>query len=153
MDERDISFDVGGRAALQTELGLLSIDATTDISGTHKGQAVDIRFGPDIYQQHWQGKRELDVSLLAGAKWESAEVVNYYYGVRANEATATRSAYQGKAAITPYIGLHTKMHLSPKLTLDSQVLYQHQPDEISNSPIVTDDQTVTANVGLTYWFD
>ncbi len=153
MTEREPSFDAGGRVTLKTGMGLLSVDATTDASGTHKGQIVDARFGPDIYQQRWDGQRALDVSLLAGAKWESDEVVDYYYGVRASEATANRSDYQGKAAITPYIGLDAKMQLSPKFTLDGQVLYQHQPDEIANSPIVSDDKTVTANIGLTYWFD
>lgn len=153
MTEREMSFDAGGRVALNTAMGMFSADVTADASGTHKGQTVDVRFGPDIYQQRWQGQRELDVSLLAGAKWESDEVVDYYYGVRANEATANRSVYEGKAAITPYIGLDAKMQLSPKFTLDGQVLYQHQPDEITNSPIVADDKTVTANVGLTYWFD
>lgn len=152
MSDRNPSFDIGGRAALHTDMGLFSIDATTDASSTHKGQAVDIRFGPDIYKQKWNGAREISLGMLAGAKWESAEVVNYYYGVRDSEVTADRAAYQGKAAITPYIGMNAQVNLTPHLTLDGNILYKKTPDEIANSPLVDDDQAIEANLGVTYWF-
>lgn len=152
MADRDASVDVGGRMALHTDMGLFSIDATTDASGTHKGHAVDLRFGPDLYKQKWNGSRELSVGMLAGVKWESDEVVNYYYGVRDSEATASRAAYQGKAAITPYLGLDAQLSLTPHITLEGNILYRKNPDEITDSPIVDDSQSVEANVGLTYWF-
>lgn len=152
MADRDMSVDVGGRVALHTGMGLLSADVTTDASGTHKGQTIDVRFGPDLYKQQWNGSRELSLGVLAGIKWESDEVVNYYYGVRDSEATANRAAYQGKAAVTPYVGLDARLSLTPHITLDGNILYQNHPDEIADSPIVDSDQSVEANLGLTYWF-
>ncbi|MGB1011683.1 MAG: MipA/OmpV family protein [Thiolinea sp.] len=153
MADRDPGFDAGGRAALQTDMGMFSIDATTDISSTHKGQTVDIRFGPDIYKQHWDGQREVSLNMLAGAKWESDKVVDYYYGVRNNETNSERTAYKGQSALTPYVGLDAQLRLSKNITVDGQVIYQKLPGEIANSPIVEDDQMVNAGVGLTYWFD
>ena len=153
MEDRDPGFGAGGRFALRTDLGMFRVDATSDISGTHKGQVVDASFGPDIYQQHWNGQKELSVNMLAGVKWESDEVVNHYYGVRDSESTASRAAYQGEAALTPYVGLNGSVAFSPNVTLDANVIYQKLPQEIANSPLVDDDQTVEVGVGLTYWFD
>ena len=85
-------------------------------------------------------------------KWQSDEVVDYYYGVKDKEATATRAAYKGKAAATPYIGLDGKANITKKITLTGSVLYMDQPNEITGSPLVDDGHDVVVNAGLTYWF-
>jgi len=152
LSDRDESLDLGFRAGYKTTYGLLSLDATQDVSNTHKGHEADLRFGPDFYNETPSAQKKLALGVVAGLKWQSKEVVDYYYGVKSSEATASRAAYQGNAATTPYIGLDGKMNLSKKLSLSSSVLYMDRPDEISKSPLVDNDHNIQINAGLTYWF-
>ena len=152
LHNRDDSLDFGLRTGYKTAYGVLSLDATTDISDTHKGHEADLRFGPDFYSESPSGNRSFGLGLVAGVKWQSDEVVDYYYGVKSSEATASRTAYKGKAAVTPYIGLDGKANITKKITLTGSVLYMDQPDEITGSPLVDDGHDVVVNAGLTYWF-
>ena len=152
MNDRDDSLDFGLRTGYKTAYGVLTLDATTDISDTHKGHEADLRFGPDFYSESPAGNSSFGLGLVAGVKWQSDEVVDYYYGVKDKEATATRAAYKGKAAATPYIGLDGKANITKKITLTGSVLYMDQPNEITGSPLVDDGHDVAVNAGLTYWF-
>jgi outer membrane scaffolding protein for murein synthesis (MipA/OmpV family) len=152
MDDRDASLDLGGKIATKTRFGELSLAATTDISNNHKGQEADLRFGPKPFQSHWNGKRELSVGALAGAKWQSDEVIDYYYGVKTNEVTNDRAAYTGKSAITPYVGVQADVNLTEHLSLKAQALYKDLPKEITDSPIVDSDQELQLQTTVTYWF-
>lgn len=152
LTERDPSLDAGFRAGMKTRYGLLSVEATGDISGTHNGQEVDLRFGPDFYQKAWDGKREVSVGALAGVKWQSKDVVDYYYGVSGGEATASRAAYKGDDAIIPYVGIEAKANLSKHFSMHGNVLYKDRPDEITNSPLVNKNNDGELNLGMTYWF-
>lgn len=152
LKERDESLDAGFRAGMKTRYGLLSVEATGDISGTHNGQEVDVRFGPDFYQKAWDGKREVSIGALAGVKWQSKDVVDYYYGVSSAEATASRAAYKGDDAITPYVGIEAKANLTKHFSMQGNVLYKDRPDEITNSPLVNKSNDGEINMGMTYWF-
>jgi outer membrane protein len=152
MSNREDSLDFGLRTGFKTAYGVLSLDATTDISDTHKGHEADLRFGPDFYSESPSANSSFGLGLVAGVKWQSDEVVDYYYGVKNSEATASRAAYEGKAAITPYIGIDGKANITKKITLTGSVLYMDQPDEITGSPLVDDGHDVVVNAGLTYWF-
>ena len=153
MTERKNSWDLGGRIAAKTGLGIISLAATGDVSGKHKGQEVDLKFSQDLFRKGPRGNpRSVSVDLQAGVKWQSDEVVDYYYGVKSNESTATRAAYNGKDAITPYIGLTARTNIMKHVTFDVGAVYKHYPDEITNSPIVDKDHDVELMAGLTYWF-
>lgn len=152
LTERDQSLDAGFRAGMKTRYGLLSVEATGDISGTHNGQEFDLRFGPEFYQQAWNGNREVSIGALAGVKWQSKDVVDYYYGVSAAEANASRAAYKGDDALTPYVGIEAKANLSKHFSLQGNVIYKDRPDEITNSPLVNNSNEGEINMGMTYWF-
>lgn len=151
MKQRDASFDAGARIGWQTDYGVLSLDTVTDISGKHDGQSADLRFGPGFYTAYQSESRELSLGLLVGVKWESAKVVDYYYGVKDSEASASRAAYRGRAALTPYVGLKAQLALTSKISLETDVVYKQYPDEIADSPLMDDDH-LEFRTGLTYRF-
>ena len=153
MSERKSSIDLGGRVSTKTGMGTVSFEATTDVSGRHKGQEADLKISQGLFRQGPKASpRSVSVDLEAGVKWQSNEVVDYYYGVKGSEATATRSAYAGKDAITPYVGLTARTNIMKHVTFDIGAVYKHYPDEITNSTIVDKDHDVKFNAGLTYWF-
>jgi len=153
MAERKNSWDLGGRVAAKTGLGVVSLAATGDVSGKHKGQEVDLKFSQDLFRKGPRGNpRGVSVDLQAGVKWQSDEVVDYYYGVKNSESTAARATYAGKDAVTPYIGLTARTNIANHVTFDVGAIYKHYPDEITESPIADKDHDVEITAGLTYWF-
>lgn len=153
MENRDPSLDLGARAAMKTQYGLVSLEATGDVTNTHNGYAADLRFGPEFYHKpkSEDGEKELIISGLAGLKWQNKDIVDYYYGVKSSEATIDRNTYKGESALTPYIGIDTQMNITEHFSINGRAIYKNRPDEITDSPLVSgNDVEVTAE--LTYWF-
>ncbi|MCK5725554.1 MAG: MipA/OmpV family protein [Thiotrichaceae bacterium] len=153
MKTREQSLDAGVRLTMNTPYAPVNLSVIGDISNTHKGQEVGFSVGGIGKGKKWNGQRSLNAAVIAGANWQSEEVVDYYYGVKTSEANANRKAYQGKAAVTPFLGFETQMQLSPHLSLQGKALYKHLPNEISDSSITKDKkQDYEVGLSLSYWF-
>ena len=152
MSDRDPSINAGLRASYTTDYGVLSLHALTDVLGSHKGQEVELRFGEPFYTSHGSdNKKELTLGAFAGTRWQSNDLIDYYYGVKSNEATATRKAFKGQSAITPFVGVELKLGLSESFSLEGALSYEHRPDKITKSDIASKNG-MKARLGLTYWF-
>lgn len=79
-------------------------------------------------------------------------MVDYYYGVSDAEATASRAAYKGDDAITPYVGMEANVNLSKNFSMRGSVLYKERLDEITNSPPVNPGNEGEMTLGMRYWF-
>ena len=151
MKDRDSTLNAGFRANCSTDYGLLSLSAVNDVFGKHKGQEVELRFGEPFYTEHWSGQREFTLGAFVGSRWQSDDLIDYYYGVRKSETTVNRKAFRGKAAITPFVGLEMKFGFSEHLGMEVMLGYEHRPNKITDSPIASKNGT-RARLGLTYWF-
>ncbi|HIO92808.1 MAG TPA: MipA/OmpV family protein [Leucothrix mucor] len=153
MKERKASLDVGVRLRANTSYMPVSLTVTKDIyksKGTELGLSLG---GIKAEDKIWTGKRSVSVAPVLGADWQSKKSVDYYYGVRKSEATATRKAYQGKSAITPFIGLEAEAKLSEHFSLTGSAKYKHLPNAITDSSITKNKKSdYQVNLGLTYWF-
>ena len=154
MDERDSSFDVGMR--LIADAGLLSsavFEVTRDVAAS-KGVEASLKIGGITpHAQHWTGEREVVVAAVAGVRHKDKKVANYYYGVKNKEATATRAAYQAKAATTAFVGLEAQANLTKHISLTADLGVSKTPDSIRNSPLTTGKKYFTnGKVGFNYWF-
>lgn len=151
MKDRDSSINLGLRASYSTDYGLLSLHALTDVLGNHKGQEIELRFGEPFYTEHWSGQRELTLGAFAGVRWQSDDLIDYYYGVKDSETTASRKAFKGESAITSFVGMELKFGFSEHLSLEGAVSYEHLPDKITDSSIASSNG-MRGRLGLTYWF-
>jgi len=153
LSKRHDSIDIGARGIIRSTYGPAIIEVTRDVNAS-KGYEADLRFG-GLYphNKHWNGKRELSVSPFIGVKYQSDKVVDYHYGVKNNEATVSRSAYTGKAATTPYIGIESQLNLTKRISMQAGLVYEKRDDAIKNSPLTNKkDDDVLFNLGITYWF-
>jgi outer membrane protein len=66
----------------------------------------------------------------------SSSYVDYYYGVRATEATPTRRAYAGKSSWSPEFGLLVIWRASPRQSLFANFNYERYSSEVRNSPLM-----------------
>ncbi|WP_417551498.1 MipA/OmpV family protein [Marinomonas fungiae] len=108
----------------------LTAALSSDVSDTHEG-----------YEAKFMLSKKLDTDVGAfipavAIQHQSEELVDYYYGVRAGEATSRFAAYKGKAAtnanasITHVYPITTEWHVATRLA------YDHLGEGISDSPIV-----------------
>ena len=143
MDDRRFSLDAGIAASWRRErFGQVELSAATDVldrSGGHELEAA--------YTALFRAGGFTFVPQLS-LKWQSDDLVDYYYGVRAGEATAWRPAYRADAATTPELSLLATRRFGPHWTLYARVGHAWLPDGIADSPIVADDSRTTVMVGL-----
>ena len=154
MTKRKSSVDVGGRIIIDTGyLGAAVFDITKDV---HSSKGLEANFkigGISPHAQHWTGEKSVNIAAFAGLRYQDAKTTNYYYGVKNSEATATRVAYKGKSAVTPYIGVETQVNLTPHITLDGSLGVSKRSNSIINSPLTSNKKyELGANIGISYWF-
>lgn len=154
MSDRKTSIDVGGRVIADTGvIGPVVIDVTKDVHAS-KGYEANIKLGGIApHAPHWTGKRSFTLAGVANLRYQSADVVDYYYGVKNSEATATRSSYKAKSAITPYVGIEAQANITPHFTIDGGIGVAKRAKSIRNSSLTNDKKyDPSINLGFTYWF-
>ena len=145
MEDRKFSLDLGVASAWTIEkVGQIEIALSAD--------ALD-RSGGHEAALSWNGLfRAGGFTFIPGvsARWQSADIVDYYYGVRAGEALPCRAAYRGDAAVTPDVSMLVQRKLGARWTLFARASHAWLPSEISNSPIVARDNSTSIFLGLGY---
>ncbi|HMO52701.1 MAG TPA: MipA/OmpV family protein [Kiritimatiellia bacterium] len=120
--------------------------ALTDVLGRHDGQEVTLSLGRNYRGKTWS------LTPAAGAVWRSSNYNNYYFGVRGNEATPDRPAYQPGASVEPFIRLFSRLELSGAWSLLGSVRLEVLSDDVRDSPIIDKDVLTTAFIGINYAF-
>ena len=155
MDKRKASVDAGARAIIDTGtfLGSAVVDVTKDFRLSH-GISADMKLGGvSPHAPHWTGEKTFYVVPTAGVRYDSKKTVDYFYGVKASEATSNRKAYKGKSSFSPYIGVEGQANLSQHFTVNGSVRVMKRGNGIRNSPLTSNKKYQgVAELGLTYWF-
>ena len=147
MVKRDTSLEAGISGVWRTHAVVTRYSYFSDISGTSHGDSAQLNFShPFRLAPRWF----LAPSL--GAEWLSDKLVDYYYGVKPAEATATRPAYTGTASTNLRAGVMV-MHLLPEhWLLFGGVGVTRLGSGISDSPIVIHDSIGALHFGGAWYF-
>ena len=146
MADRRRTAEGGARASVRLGRFEAGVRAVTDLLGRHGGQEITADVG-------WRlGGRQLSLSPSVGVIWESADFVDYYYGVRPGEATADRPAFEGDAATNRFVALAGRYRLTKRLGLFALVRHTWLDDTITDSPIVDSDTNYSGVLAVTYAF-
>lgn len=144
MQNRHGAFWFGPAFAWDTGFGTLSGDVLT---GGNKGQQAHLSFGKSF------GFGRLSVEPHIGAEWLSHNYVDYYYGVRQSEATASRAAYTGTSTIDVELGTRVSYNFTAHQSATLDVGVTHLGGGITDSPIVGRKFVPRAIVGYLYRFN
>jgi outer membrane protein len=108
--------------------------ASTDVLGRSKGQEVSAQAitGAPI------GKKLLVLAGF-GPRWETGRRVDYYYGVRPEEATSLRPAYSGEATLSWDLGISAIYRPARRWSLFALLNRTSFGDGIRQSPTVERD--------------
>lgn len=146
MDRRRAALWTGPAIEWNTPLVDLSVEGMFDVSGDSEGSRIRVAASHTFFLSG------IGLTPRVGATWLDSNTVDYYYGVRPEEATATRAAYEGsstinfEAGISAFIALRENHHLM----IDASVT--RVGDGIADSPITVDNTLASFMLGYAYKF-
>jgi outer membrane protein len=147
MAERKSSVWAGAKVEWENDVADVNLELLGDASGKSKGQRVVLGL-----ERKWMLSPELMLVPRVGVEWVDKKYVDYYYGVRASEATAGRAAYVGKATVNPEISLTGIYRFDKQQSLMLNVGVKSLGKEIKNSPIVGRSTENRVMLGYLYRF-
>lgn len=146
MEAREPTIEAGVSASYLDKSGALSVVAVTDVGDVYNGQEVDLFYSFFIFSRHWLFEPSF------GVRWLSADLVDYYYGVRISEARPGRPAYQGQSTLNMFTNLSLTYSLTPRWYVFGDANYTYLGSNIRQNSIIERNYEVTAILGLIYIF-
>lgn len=146
MAEREGSLWLGGTAAWKSGDFTISVEGLADASSKSKGRQLklavehDFRFG------------RVQVTPRAAVTAYDGKYVDYYYGVRSNEATAARPFYAGRRAAHAELGVQARYGIAAHHSLMLDVSSEFLGGATKDSPIVERSSVPSARFGYLYRF-
>lgn len=146
MDDRWYSVDAGLSAELDTPIGDVVLEGISDILFQHQGQEVKLSYEVPLILEDWY------IKPIVTGRWKSQNLANYYYGVRADEATALRPEY----VVDDVFGYSAALAINYRIAEDWLAIflgeYQRFADDIHDSPIVEDSGQLKGFLGVGWVF-
>ena len=144
MRRRDWTIQAGANAGRQLGPIRLDLMARTDILGVHDGQEYTLKPALPFRGQSWQLVPQFE------ALCQSADLVNYYFGVTEDEAVPGRPAYSPGGGTTLSGSLNLSWRFHPKWYLTATAQIDFLPDVITDSPVVGRDRVGRVVLGVAY---
>jgi len=114
------------------------VDFLHEITEQNDGNEIRAAVGVPLIEKDKGGS----LALNAGITWESAAIVNYYYG--------ETGIYGGASSIDPFLKLRYTRPLSRKWRFNAFAEYERLGNAIANSPIVAEHGVATVFMGAIY---
>lgn len=146
LPDRDFAFNSGLELLYISPLGDVQAQLLSDLSSTHNGQEAWLSWSKPWYTPL------SEFTLTLGLEWKSSNLVDYYYGVRPEEAFSGRPQYAAGAGANHFIRFAARHRLGSQLSLVGMVEREFLSSAISNSPIVDKADVDTFFAGLYYQF-
>ena len=147
MDNRNISLEGGLRMKYNFENSFLSSTLSQDVTNTSDGYTLNAAYNYTLLET-----RNSALSLYAGLEYLSDKKSDYYYGVKAKEATLLRPSYHADGALNPFIGMTQVFAFSERWSIIANIEYKQFDSTIYKSPIVDDHYQVAGYLAVMYSF-
>ncbi len=146
ISERDSTLDLGLYLLHDSPLGRLRLAVMDEITGEHGGQSADIRYTFNLKAD------KLHINPTIGANWQSAEMVDHFYGISVSEAREDRKAYRGHSALSVYTGLRARYEVTEHWDVNANAAYVHLGSGIKDSSVINDSGVWVSTLGVNYNF-
>ncbi len=146
MKKRKASIDLGLQLGYEVGPGAIEASLLADVSSTHKGYVFDMNYSQSMPLMGGFFQPAAGFEIL------SEDFTDYYYGVKANEATATRAAYKADTAINPYLAYNFVYPVNDKLKVIHGSSIKKLDSDIKDSSIVDRSTTWNTFIGVGYTF-
>ena len=146
MEDRDFSYAAGFGLNYSTGSWVYSLSTNADILGKFDGYQASASVGKRFRINN------VMIEPSIGVNYQDSNYVDYYYGVRPEEATAFRSAYNGDSAVNTEVrvAVSTRQFLGGMTRFEIGATFFD--DSISDSPLTDDDTALSAMLVYTRFF-
>jgi len=146
MEKRKSSLDMGLGLVYENDNWKFQSRAMYDILGRSNGYEVTAQVGK-VFRA---GPLFFEPSV--GVSYMDDSLVNYYYGVRKNEANAIRPAYQGKEVVNTTLGISFATPILFDGFTRAGIEYTWFESGITDSPLVNDDASLGVFIAYSRFF-
>ncbi|AUI85891.1 hypothetical protein BS333_05580 [Vibrio azureus] len=149
LDKRKTSFLGGAGVKFHFRGTPAYVESTiaTDISGVHNGHYGEIKAALPLRMGVF------GITPSIGYQINSAGLNDHLYGVSREEASRTRfNEYSMDYEGDYFVGLGGYMYLTKNITLMGSLRYLSLEDDLKNSPILSDTDSVTGYLSVNYTF-
>jgi outer membrane protein len=143
---RDYAVELGLEAITNGDWGQATFSVFQDVSATHGG----VELATD-YTYRWNRGR-FSLAPSVGLRFKSASMNDYYWGIRANEASIALPAYKTGSGVNVRTAVRAGYYFTRRLHLAGSVSYEKLDHSISASPLVKESNVVGYFGGLAYQF-
>lgn len=147
MEQRNSGLDGGIAYRYDGPLGIATVQVTNDISIESNGTELTLGYGYRWRNGPWA------VSPYFTIAFRDTDLNNYYYGVRADEATPQRPEYTAGGGFNFGAGLYGQFSVTRNWKLLAGIGTEHLSSEIRDSPIVDKTWLMSGYLGAIYDFD
>ncbi len=145
-DMSSLGFPVsaGIEATYKSPIGYFSARQTHEITNKHGGSSFKLGYSAYIPVKSWV--------LIPSLSWQkySDDVVNYYFGVDAASVTEDRPLYQTGSSATKNLAVMVLKPITEKVRFLGNVGVTQYGNEVTNSPIISEDHSLSVFMGFTY---
>ncbi len=147
MADRDPAWEMGLAYELNLAGGQMKTQLMQDISNTHKGFSARIE-----YERPYWTSDDLMLSWYTGSEYWNEKKSDYYFGVTAAEANATRSEYRADQTHSLFVGTNAFKQISENLRLIFSAEYLQESDSVDQSPLTEERDQWSTYAGIFYQF-
>ncbi|WP_434604915.1 MipA/OmpV family protein [Pseudomonas sp. Z4-7] len=147
MSDRKGGFWAGAKVQWRNDLADVSAEWLGDVSGNSKGQRFTLGL-----ERSWRIGEHIMLTPRLAAIWQDEKYVDYYFGVRENEARIDRAAYDGKSGINTEFGVRGNYMLDDHHSVFLDLKATSLANEIKDSPLVDQSTENSVLFGYLYRF-
>jgi len=144
LHERRMAALGGVEYSFQSDKVDFQLQALHELTDYYDGDEVRLALSKTIAF----GRNE--VKLTLGANWQSANTLDYFYGIDANEAAAQE--YQPSSGTSTLMRFDWSYQLDEHWSLKFFTSYRRLSSAVTDSPLTTSDNVLTAFAGGVYHF-
>ena len=117
-----------------------------DVSNIHNGQKIRTAL-----TWPWQNHNQ-QLLLSIGLTWQSQKLVDYYYGIHANDTPNPELYHTASASTAVHVSAEWERYFSKHWSIRGVANYRWLGDGVRNSPLVEDDAVSTLFMAGVYHF-
>lgn len=146
VEKRDANVFAGVRSTHHFENTLVQFEIHSDVLGTHDGQMAAVQAG-----RIWQ-VRNWSLHGLVGARYLTANFLDYYFGITERESTAEIPPYEASGGTLGTLEIGGTLPLTNKWIFKSNVQSFYLPDSVSASPLADGRIGIILSSSVSYVF-
>ncbi len=146
MEDRNPAFEVGLGLKSHTASGQYVLEGLIDVTNAHEGFELTAKYSYPKQSGRWL------IEPAIGLQVQSADLVDYYHGVRVSEVQDGRPAYRGDQAINTLTSLIVGYAINAQLLAIAGMEQILLDTSITDSPIVSKKQVRKIYLGIIYNF-